>query len=143
MPQILDHQTVEGFIKSVLSEKKFKEFSEGKDVDLGIEIKNVSRFRVNIFRHHKGLSLAIRPLPNKILSLAELGLPEIFFQLVCLKHGLILITGPAGSGKTTTLASFINTINQSEERHIITIEDPMRNCSLESLMFLILYARPT
>jgi twitching motility protein PilT len=73
----------------------------------------------------KGLSLAVRPLPNNILSLNELGLPEVFYNLTCLKHGLILITGPAGCGKTTTLASFLSTINQHEERHIITIEDPI------------------
>ena len=98
---------------------------EGKDVDLGLEVKGVSRFRVNIFRHHKGLSVAVRPLPNKILTFSELGLPEVFHDLISLKHGLILITGPAGSGKTTTLASFINAINENEERHIITIEDPI------------------
>jgi len=123
--QILDHQTVEEFIKSILPENKLKEFSEGKDVDLGLEIKDVSRFRINIYRHQKGLSIAVRPLPNKIPSFRELELPEVFNDLIALKHGLILITGPAGSGKTTTLASFINAINQHQERHIITIEDPI------------------
>jgi twitching motility protein PilT len=123
--QVLDHQTMEDFIKSILPENKFKEFSEGKDVDLGLEIKDAYRFRVNIFRDHKGASLAVRPLPNKIPALNELGLPEVFHDLTSLKHGLILITGPAGSGKTTTLASFINTINQNEGRNIITIEDPI------------------
>ena len=68
--------TVEEFIKSILPQNKLAEFSEGKDVDLGLEIKDVSRFRVNIFRHHKGLSIAVRPLPNKILSFNDLGLPE-------------------------------------------------------------------
>jgi twitching motility protein PilT len=123
--QILDHQTVEEFIKSILPQNKFQDFSEGKDVDLGLEINGVSRFRINIFRHHKGLSVAIRPLPYKIPTFSELGLPEVFNDLSGLKHGLVLITGPAGSGKTTTLASFINAINQNEERHIITIEDPI------------------
>lgn len=122
---VLDHQTVEDFIKAVLPADKFKEFSEGNDVDLGLEIEGVSRFRMNIFRHHKGLSLAIRPLPHKIQPLSALGLPQVFHDLTHLKHGLILITGPAGSGKTTTLASFLDTINQNEERHIITIEDPI------------------
>jgi len=123
--QVLDHQTLEGFIRFILPENKIRRFLEGKDVDLGLEIKNVSRFRINIFRHHKGLSLAVRPLPFKILSLNELGLPEVFVRLTSMKRGLILITGPAGSGKTTTLASFVNSINQNEERHIITIEDPI------------------
>jgi twitching motility protein PilT len=123
--QAIDTQTVEKFVKYILPESKFREFSEGKDVDLGLEIKDISRFRVNIFRDHKGPSLAVRPLPNKIPTLNDLGLPGFFHDLTTLKHGLILITGPAGSGKTTTLASFINTINQNEERHIITIEDPI------------------
>jgi len=133
--QILDHQTVEEFIRSILPQNKFVEFNEGKDIDSGLEIKNVSRFRINIFRHHKGLSLAVRPLPKTIRSFTDLKLPEIFHQLACLKHGLILITGPAGSGKTTTLASLIDAINRKEERHIITIEDPIEylienKCSL-------------
>jgi twitching motility protein PilT len=123
--QIIDQKTLEEFIKKALPENKLKEFSEGKDVDLGLEIKDVARFRINIFRDHKGVSLAVRPLPNKIPTLSELGLPEIFHDLTSLKHGLILITGPAGSGKTTTLASFINAINLNEGRNIITIEDPI------------------
>jgi twitching motility protein PilT len=123
--EVLDHQHVEEFIKSILPQNKLTEFSDGKDVDLGLAIKGVSRFRINIFKHHKGLSIAVRPLPDKIPSFSELGLPEVFHDLTGLKHGLVLITGPAGSGKTTTLASFINAINQNEERHIITIEDPI------------------
>jgi len=123
--QIIDHQTVERFIKYTLPPNKLTELSEGKDVDLGLEINGVSRFRVNVFRHHKGLSVAVRPLPSKIPSFSDLGLPKVFYDLTGLKHGLVLITGPAGSGKTTTLASFINAINQNEERHIITIEDPI------------------
>lgn len=123
--KILDHQTVENFINLVLPQNKVSEFTEGRDVDFGLEIKDNGRFRINIFRHHKGLSLAARPLGHDLLSFSELGLPDVFNDLVNLKHGLILITGPAGSGKTTTLASFINAINQNDERHIITIEDPI------------------
>jgi len=123
--QVLDHPNVENFIKSILPPNKLKLFTEGKDVDAGLEIEGLSRFRINIFRHHKGLSIAVRPLPDGIPSFEELGLPEVFHELVSLKHGLILITGPAGSGKTTTLASFINAINQTQEKHIITIEDPI------------------
>jgi len=123
--KILDHQTVENFINLVLPQNKVNDFAEGKDIDFGLEIKDVGRFRINIFRHHKGLSIAARPLGHNLLSFAELGVPDVFNDLVNLKHGLILITGPAGSGKTTTLASFINAINQQDERHIITIEDPI------------------
>ncbi len=123
--KLLDHRTLEEFIHALLPEDKRKSFDEGHDVDLGFEIKGVSRFRMNIFRHHKGLSLAVRPLPLQIPSMEALNLPEVFRDLTRLKHGLILVTGPAGSGKTTSLASFIDAINRAEEKHIVTIEDPI------------------
>jgi twitching motility protein PilT len=92
---------------------------------MGLDVPECSRFRLNIFRHLKGVTIAVRPIPYKIPALSELGLPPVFDDLSKLKHGLILITGPAGSGKSTTLASFVNLINHREERHIITIEDPV------------------
>jgi len=112
-------------ISAILPPQKLKDYQGGQEVDLGLDVPGCSRFRLNIFRHQTGITIAIRPIPYKIPELKELGLPPVFEDLVNLKHGLILITGPAGSGKSTTLASFINRINQQEERHIITIEDPV------------------
>ena len=112
-------------ISVILPPQKLKEFQNGQEVDLGMDVPGCSRFRLNIFRHQTGTTIAIRPIPYKIPQMRELGLPPVFEDLTHLKHGLILITGPAGSGKSTTLASFIDRINQQEERHIITIEDPV------------------
>lgn len=112
-------------ISAILPPHKWKEYQDGQEVDLGLDVPGCSRFRLNIFRHQTGVTIAIRPIPYKILEMRELGLPPVFKDLARLKHGLILITGPAGSGKSTTLASFIDRINQQEERHIITIEDPV------------------
>jgi twitching motility protein PilT len=112
-------------IQSVLPPEKFERYQNGKEVDLGLDVPGCSRFRMNIFRHQMGMTIAIRPIPYSIPELNELGLPPVFDELVRLKHGLVLITGPTGSGKSTTLASFVNRINQEEERHIITIEDPV------------------
>jgi len=112
-------------ITAILPPQKLKEYQEGQEVDLGLDVPGCSRFRLNIFRHQTGITIAIRPIPYNIPEMRELGLPPVFEDLAHLKHGLILITGPAGSGKSTTLASFINQINRQEELHIITIEDPV------------------
>ena len=121
----LDKQMVDEFIQAIIPERKQAQFCEGHDADIGLDIKGLSRFRINIFRQQNGNAIAVRPLPYKIPTLEELKLPDVFQDLLHVKHGMILITGPTGSGKTTTLASFINAINQKEEKHIITIEDPI------------------
>ena len=112
-------------INTILPLNKLKDFQDGQEVDMGLDVPGCSRFRLNIFRHQTGTTIAIRPIPYEIPEMRVLGLPPVFEDLARLKHGLILITGPAGSGKSTTMASFINQINQQEERHIITIEDPV------------------
>ena len=121
----LNGEQVAEIIQAILPANKKTQFREGHEVDLGLGINGLSRFRVNIFRQQNGDSLAIRPLPYKIPTIEELKLPDVFGDLILLKRGLILITGPTGSGKTSTLAAFINAINQREEKHIITIEDPI------------------
>lgn len=112
-------------IKAILSPEKLERYQNGKEIDIGIDVPGCSRFRMNIFRHQMGMTIAIRPIPYFIPEMNELGLPPVFDELARLKHGLVLITGPTGSGKSTTLASFVNRINHEEERHIITIEDPV------------------
>lgn len=112
-------------IQGITPEEKWAHFLEGNEVDIGLDVPGLARFRVNAFREQKGDAVAIRPIPHNIAELDELGLPIVFHDLSRLPRGLILVTGPAGSGKSTTLAALIDTINRREERHIITIEDPI------------------
>lgn len=111
--------------EALLPEPKLAQFRQGREVDMGLEVQGFSRFRVNVFQEQNGLVIAFRPISLRIPTLSELKLPPIVENLTHCPRGLILITGPAGSGKTTTLAAFIDAINRREERHIITIEDPI------------------
>jgi len=95
------------------------------DLDFAIGIQDLSRFRVNIFHQFRGISAAFRALPAHIPTFEELSFPDIFYRLCELPHGLILVTGPTGSGKTTTMASMINYINKKVKGHVLTIEDPI------------------
>ncbi len=122
---ILNAGRIKEIVRAILPEEKRARFLTGEDVDVGLGVEGLARFRVNVFTQRNGHSLAVRPLPYRIPSMDELRLPEVFQDFLLLKRGLILITGPAGSGKTTTLAAFVDTINQREERHVITIEDPI------------------
>ncbi|MGH7197550.1 MAG: PilT/PilU family type 4a pilus ATPase [Candidatus Omnitrophota bacterium] len=100
-------------------------FKDGHEVDLALDVDGLSRFRVNVFKSREGASLAFRPIPRHLPSLDELGLPPILHDLSRLTKGLVLITGPTGNGKSTTLAALLNEVNKRDERHIITIEDPI------------------
>ena len=111
--------------EALLPEPKLAQFRQDREVDMGLEVQGLSRFRVNAFREQNGIAIAFRPISLRIPTLSELKLPPIVENLTHCPRGLILVTGPAGSGKTTTLAAFIDAINQREERHIITIEDPI------------------
>lgn len=121
----LTSQRLLEIIETLLPESKRALFQAGREVDIGMEIEGFSRFRINVFREQDGSAIAFRPVPQRIPSLGELGLPPIFESFTRCARGLILVTGPAGSGKTTTLAALIDAINQRDERHIITIEDPI------------------
>src|SRR5919201_6528795 len=110
---------------SVLTEEQKISFEKSKELDLSFGVKNLSRFRANIFMQRGAVSGAFRTIPFKILSFAELGLPPVIAELAKKPRGLILVTGPTGSGKSTTLASIIDKINTERHEHIITIEDPI------------------
>jgi len=110
---------------SVLTEGQKKRFEERNEIDLSFQWKGVSRFRANFFRQRGSVAGAIRQIPSRILTFEELGLPSVVHQLVDRPRGLILVTGPTGSGKSTTLASMVDVINQRRRGHIITIEDPI------------------
>jgi twitching motility protein PilT len=110
---------------SVLTEEQKIQFEKNKELDLSFGVKNLSRFRANIFLQRGAVSGAFRTIPFKILSFDELGLPPIAAELAFKPRGLVLVTGPTGSGKSTTLASIIDKINTDTRQHIMTIEDPI------------------
>lgn len=109
----------------LLSVAQLEEFQEKLELDFALSLPGVGRFRVNIFKHDRGISVAFRVIPPKIFTLDDLGLPVIFKKIAEFQHGLVIVTGPTGSGKSTTLAAIINYINHTQHKHIITIEDPI------------------
>ncbi|MBP5405744.1 PilT/PilU family type 4a pilus ATPase [bacterium] len=110
---------------SILTEKQKKIFEEKNELDLSFGVKNLSRFRANVFMQRGAVSAALRVIPYKILDFKQLGLPPIVEELAKKPKGLILVTGPTGSGKSTTLASMVDYINRNRHGHIVTIEDPI------------------
>ncbi len=110
---------------SILTEKQIERFEECNEIDLSFQWRNQSRFRANFFRQRGSIAGAIRQIPSKILSLELLGLPATLNTIIDRPRGLILVTGPTGSGKSTTLASMVDAINQRRRSHIITVEDPI------------------
>jgi len=121
----LEHKTVHSLIYDIMNDKQRKEFEEFYENDFSFEIPGLARFRVNAFNHHRGAGAVFRTIPTKILSLNDLKCPPIFEEIVEKHKGLILVTGPTGSGKSTTLAAMINHVNENNFGHILTIEDPI------------------
>ena len=121
----LGESDTEQMAKSIIPEKLWDSFLEEGELDFNYELEKVSRFRVNAFLQKGRISLAIRLIPIKIPTLEELKLPPVLEQMLTYPQGLILVTGPTGSGKTTTLAAMIHHINQHYAKHIITLEDPI------------------
>ena len=120
----------------VLSEEQWERFDEMKEIDLSKKLENIARFRVNIFQQINGIGAVFRVIPSEIKSFEELGLPEVMKDLSLRDRGLVLLTGPTGSGKSTSLATMVDWINEYKELHVITIEDPIefyhqsRNCMI-------------
>jgi twitching motility protein PilT len=110
---------------SVLTEEQKIQFEKTKELDLSFGVKNLSRFRANIFLQRGAVSGAFRSIPFKILTFDELGLPPVIAELAAKPRGLVLVTGPTGSGKSTTLASILDKINSETRQHIVTVEDPI------------------
>lgn len=110
---------------SILTERQKKQFEEANELDLSFGVKNLSRFRANIFMQRGAVAAAIRVIPYKILDFATLGLPDVVEEIAKKPKGLVLVTGPTGSGKSTTLASMIDYVNRNRKGHIVTIEDPI------------------
>ncbi len=109
----------------IMTEEQRLEFEEKMDLDFAYEVPGVARFRVNLFMQRKGMGAVLRTIPSKVLSADELGLPEGIRRFCDLNKGLVLVTGPTGSGKSTTLAAMIDLLNETKAVHILTIEDPV------------------
>ena len=122
---VLDAKDVEEMAYSLIEDKQKKIFEDKNELDFSFELENIGRFRANYYRTIYGIACAFRMIPIDIPTLDEYGNPPIFKELVKKEKGLILVTGPTGSGKSTTLASMLHEINMTERRHIITIEDPV------------------
>lgn len=121
----LSSQEVQGLLFEILTEKQKKTFIEKWELDCAYTLPGIARFRCNVFMQRKGLAAVFRIIPEKIKSAQELNIPNGILELLDCDRGLILVTGPTGSGKSTTLAAMIHEINMSSESHIITIEDPI------------------
>ena len=122
---VMTPETCEQMIKQLVSQKRFDELEDRKDVDFSYEIKGAGRFRVNAHYQRNSIGIAFRTIYDKIRSLDQLHLPEIVNKLTYLPRGLVIVTGPTGSGKSTSLAGMIDAINRREQGHIITLEDPI------------------
>ena len=118
-------ETCQSLIFEILNEKQKALFTEAWDLDLSYPLAGVGRFRVNVFMQRNGISAVFRLIPEEIKTIRELDLPEQLAQLIDASEGLVLVTGPTGSGKSTTLSALIHTINHDQQAHIITIEDPI------------------
>ncbi|HEU4846025.1 MAG TPA: type IV pilus twitching motility protein PilT [Burkholderiaceae bacterium] len=121
----LEHKDVHGMIYDIMNDGQRKAYEEMLEVDFSFAIPGLARFRVNAYNQERGASAVLRTIPSKILSLEELNCPKIFTELSLKPRGLVLVTGPTGSGKSTTLAAMVNHVNENEYGHILTIEDPI------------------
>ena len=121
----LEHRQVHSLVYDIMNDHQRKELEENLEVDFSFEVPNLARFRVNAFHQNRGVAAVFRTIPSLVLSLDELGAPDIFRQISEYPRGLVLVTGPTGSGKSTTLAAMVDYINESFHHHILTIEDPI------------------
>ena len=121
----LDKDEVHNMIYDILNDQQRKVFEENLELDFSFALGDVARFRVNVFKQQRGDAAVFRTIPTKIPTFEELNLPKVFMDIARLEKGLVLVTGPTGSGKYTTLAAMIDLINTEEKGHILTVEDPI------------------
>jgi twitching motility protein PilT len=122
---VMKHQDVHSMIYDIMGDGQRKTYEEKLECDFSFEIPGLARFRVNAFNQDRGAAAVFRTIPSKVLTLEELGCPKVFADLALRPRGLVLVTGPTGSGKSTTLAAMVNHVNENHNSHIITIEDPI------------------
>jgi twitching motility protein PilT len=123
--KLLEHQELKTMLFEICPEDKAKRFEEGGDIDFGYEIAGLARYRANYFMQRHGIAAVFRQIPIKIMTVEELGLPPTVSKLALLKRGLVLVTGPTGSGKSTTLAAMLDCANKMRRDNILTIEEPV------------------
>jgi twitching motility protein PilT len=123
--KVLDNDDLRGMLYEIAPETKIKAFEETGDVDFGYEIPGLARYRANFFMQKNGVGAVFREIPSAIMTAEQLGLPPVVSKLASLPRGLVLVTGPTGSGKSTTLAAIVDVANRVRKDHIITVEDPI------------------
>jgi len=121
----LEHKEVHGLIYDIMNDKQRKDFEEFLETDFSFEVPGVARFRVNAFNQNRGAGAVFRTIPSKVLTMEDLGMGQVFKDIASVPRGLVLVTGPTGSGKSTTLAAMMDYINETRYEHILTIEDPI------------------
>ena len=121
----LDNDELKAMLYEIAPEHKVKEFEETGDIDFGYDVLGIARYRSNFFMQKYGVAAVFRQIPEQIMTAEQLGLPEVISKLASLPRGLVLVTGPTGSGKSTTLSSIIDVANRTRKDHIITVEDPI------------------
>ena len=121
----MEHKEVHALIYDIMNDKQRKDFEEFFETDFSFEVPGVARFRVNAFNHNRGAGAVFRTIPSKVLTMEDLGMGKVFQTISEMPRGIVLVTGPTGSGKSTTLAAMIDYINDSRYEHILTIEDPI------------------
>ena len=121
----MEHKEVFDLVYDIMNDRQRKAYDEHLETDFSFEIPNLARFRVNVFNQNRGAAAVFRTIPSQVLTLEELDAPKVFRDIAALPRGLVLVTGPTGSGKSTTLAAMVNHKNETELGHILTIEDPI------------------
>jgi len=121
----MEHKQVHSLIYDIMNDKQRKDFEEFLETDFSFEVPGVARFRVNAFNQNRGAGAVFRTIPSKVLTMEDLGMGQVFKDIADVPRGLVLVTGPTGSGKSTTLAAMIDYINDNRYDHILTIEDPI------------------
>jgi twitching motility protein PilT len=121
----LEHKDVHSLAYDIMNDNQRKQYEENLECDFSFAIPNLARFRVNAYVQQRGAGAVFRTIPSRVLSLEELNAPKIFAEIAQQPRGIVLVTGPTGSGKSTTLAAMVNHINENEHGHILTIEDPI------------------
>ena len=121
----MEHKEVHSLIYDIMNDKQRKDFEELLETDFSFEVPGVARFRVNAFNQNRGAGAVFRTIPSKVLTMEDLGMSQVFRDIAEVPRGLVLVTGPTGSGKSTTLAAMIDYINDNRYDHILTIEDPI------------------
>ncbi len=121
----MEHKQVHSLIYEIMNDKQRRDFEEFLETDFSFEVPGVARFRVNAFNQNRGAAAVFRTIPSKVLTMDDLGMGQVFRDICATPRGIVLVTGPTGSGKSTTLAAMIDYINENKYEHVLTIEDPI------------------